>query len=211
MELNLMKGYSTAYKIACEELTRRNHEEISLNANVVYDKGNHIFFVKYLNKEYKVNCLTGEVSLTNSREEVVCATKVLLLHYLLNAQNKPLSGNLVSLKELKGGAAIYYQAFYKRAIAPLIKNFEKNIDGFYRAAVILGSYIEKYGNASVSIRVLPLVPVTYVLWKGDEEVAASGTILFDDSIESFLPAEDIVYAASFGVYELMRLCRGNVL
>jgi hypothetical protein len=64
---------------------------------------------------------------------------------------------------------------------------------------------EKYGSASVTIRVLPMVPVTFVLWEGDDELEASGNILFDASVENFLPAEDIVCAGSFGVYELMRL------
>ena len=50
---------------------------------------------------------------------------------------------------------------------------------------------------------LPLVPVTCVVWAGDEEIPPSATILFDDSITSYLPVEDIVLAASYGVYALM--------
>lgn len=209
MESSLMNGYLSAYKLACEELARKNFEEISLNANAGYDKENNTFSLIYLNREYKVNCLTGEVSLADSQEEVANTTKVLLLHYLLSAQNRPLSGRLISFKELKSGAAIYYQTFFKRAVAPLFKTFADNFDGFFKAASMLGGDVERYGHASVTIKVLPLVPITYVLWKGDEEVAASGTILFDDSIESFLPAEDIVCAASFGVYALMALARGK--
>ena len=71
----------------------------------------------------------------------------------------------------------------------------------------LGGRKEKYGHASVTLNVFELVPVTYIVWEGDDEIASSATILFDDSITSYLPGEDIVLAASYGVYELMALAR----
>jgi len=74
---------------------------------------------------------------------------------------------------------------------------------FKNAAEKLNGVKEDYGHLSYTINIFPLVPVTYVLWKGDEELPASGTILFDQAVTSFLPDEDIIMAASFGVYELM--------
>jgi Domain of unknown function (DUF3786) len=204
---SLRQGYLLAYEIACLELGKRDCTTISVNANVLYDQVNHTFSLKFLNKDYQIDGVSGEVRRSDSQAEVNGTIKVLLLHYLLNAQNKPLSGRLISFKELKNGAPIYDQTFYQRAILPLLRTFEKNFDGFYRAASLLAGNTEEYGDASVAIKVLPLVPITYVLWKGDEEVAAAATILFDDSITSFLPAEDIVWAASFGTYELMALAR----
>jgi len=35
------------------------------------------------------------------------------------------------------------------------------------------------------------VPITFVLWRGDEEIPPSGNVLFDASIPSYLPVEDI--------------------
>jgi hypothetical protein len=140
-----------------------------------------------------------------SGEEISASVKVLLLHYLLNASGRQLSGNLISFRELKNGASIYYPTFYKRAVTPLIKTFGNCIENLYKASIKLDGVKEKYGHASVTVNVLPMVPVTYVLWEGEEDIPASGTVLFDDSVEYFLPAEDIVCAGSFGVYELMRL------
>ena len=200
-----MKGYIAAYKLACEELAKRSPAQICLNAAVSFNSDEGTFHLKYLSRVYQINHRTGEVEGLDSDQEVSASTKVLLLHYLLNAGNRPLSGNLISFRDFKSGAAIYYPNFYKRAIVPLIKTFGNNIEDLYKASVQLDGVKEKYGHASVSINVLPMVPVTYVLWEGEEEIPASGTILFDDSIEYFLPAEDIVCAGSFGVYELMLL------
>jgi hypothetical protein len=205
METNLTKGYIDAYKLACVELAKRNINEICVNANVALNTNEDAFNVKYLDRVYQVSCMTGNVIRADHNEEVSVTLKVLLLHYLLNARDLPLSGNLVSFKDLRGGAAIYYNTFYKRAITPLIKTFGNCAQDMYFPAEKLDGRRAKYGHASIMLSILPRIPVTYVVWEGDEEIPASGTILFDDTIESHLPAEDIVYAGSFGVYELMRL------
>ncbi|MCR4434786.1 MAG: DUF3786 domain-containing protein [Clostridiales bacterium] len=206
---NLKNSYLAAYAIACKELIDRDPEEISINTNAVYDREDGVLTVKYLNRDYSVNCHTGEVATQTVGEEVATTTKILILHYLLHSRIRPLSGNLVSFKDLRKGAAIYYPSFHKRAVVPLLKTFGNNLAGLFNAAYKLGGVKERYGHASVSIQVLPLVPVTYVLWQGDEEAPASATILFDDSVESFLPAEDIVCAASFGVYELIKILHSS--
>lgn len=202
---NLINGYHTAYRKAFAELNNKDFEEVSLNADVIYDNANNVFRLKYLNNDYEVNCSTGEVSRLNSADEVSSNVKTIILHYLVNARSKPLSGKLVSFRELKKGASIYYLTFYKRAVEPLIKAFGEQPERLHLCASKLQGIRENYGEASTTIRILPMVPVTYIVWKGDEEAPASGTILFDDSIECFLPAEDIVFAASFGAYELIKL------
>jgi hypothetical protein len=207
LESNLKNAYLQAYKMACNKLIHMDAEEISLNTNAYYDKERNVLCVKYFNADYVVNSLTGDVAKKSSQEEVTTTEKVLILHYLINSKIKPLTGNLISFKDMKGGGAIYYQTFYKRAIIPLVKTFGDDPQRLYRAADKLSGIRERYGNASVTINVFPLVPITYVVWQGDEEVPSSGTILFDESITNFLPDEDIVLAASFGTYELMKLAR----
>lgn len=211
METNLAKGYFAAYKLACKELAKRNPAQICLNAAVSFSAEEDTFHVKYLSRVYQIDSKTGAVVGLDFGEEVPVTVKVLLLHYLLNAGNRPLSGNLISFRDLKNGAAIYYPTFYKRAVVPLIKTFGDCVEDLYKASVELNGVKEKYGHASVTVNVLPMAPVTCVLWEGEEEIPAAGTILFDDSIEYFLPAEDIVCAGSFGVYELMRFKRESMV
>jgi hypothetical protein len=233
METNLKKGYEDALKAAIEELAKRDAAQICLNAAVSFNEGLNTYRVVYLDKSYWINASTGEVSredpgcmggqltqsatspgcmrehltqsTTSSGEEVSTTVKVLLLHYLIFAGNKPLTGKLISFRELKNGAGIYYPTFYKRAVAPLIKTFGNCVENLFKISKELNGIKEKYGHASVTIRVLPMVPVTFILWEGEEDVPPSGTVLFDSSVEGFLPAEDIVFAGSFGVYELIRL------
>jgi hypothetical protein len=204
MESNLMNAYQDAYKIACESLKNCDFEEISLNTNAVYNKLDNYISLKYLNDIYIIDCVSGNVVMKNCDKEVSTTIKVLILHYLLKSKIKPLSGKFISFKEIPAGGAIYYQTFYKRAITPLIDAFANNLEGFYNAAFRLNGLRESYGHASVTINIFPLVPVTYIIWQGDEEVPASGTILFDNTVTDYLPVEDIVLAASYGVYELIK-------
>jgi hypothetical protein len=43
------------------------------------------------------------------------------------------------------------------------------------------------GDWAFEVRPLPRVPVTIVLWQGDEEVGDGGTLLFDVSARAYLP------------------------
>lgn len=208
MESNLMNAYLTAYEMACKELANRDIDDICLNTNANRISGEDaLITLNYLASDYTINMKTGEITENGSDKQVSTTVKVLLLHYLLNAKISPLTGRMISFKEIPGGGAIYYQTFYKRAITPLIKTFSNDIDGFFNASEKLGGVRESYGDASVTLKIFPLVPVTYVLWQGDEEFPASGTILFDEKVTNFLPGEDIVLAASFGVYALMAEAR----
>lgn len=204
LESNLKNGYAEAYRIACRKLAALDWEQVSLNTNSIFDRSTGTLTLTYLNRDYIISCDSGEVTFKDSSEELTATVKVLLLHYLINSSIRPLTGNLISFREVKGGGAIYYQTFQKRAILPLIKTFGQNAGNLLKTSEKLGGAKEKYGSASVSINIFPLVPVTYVVWQGDEEVPASATILFDDSVTNYLPAEDIVLAASFGTYELMK-------
>lgn len=207
MESNLMNAYQAAYKMACERLVEADVEMMCLNTNAVYNNEDHTISLRYLNKGYIVNCTNGDVTYQESENPVTTTVKVLILHYLLHSRIVPLTGKLISFKEIPGGGAIYYETFQKRAINPLVKTFAGNIEGFYRAAEKFCGIKESYGHASVTINVFPLIPVTYVIWQGDDEFPASGTILFDETVASYLPGEDIVLAASFGVYALMEQMR----
>jgi hypothetical protein len=203
MESNLMNAYISAYEIACDQLIKMDPSNICLNSNSLYNPTKNLLYVKYLGEDYSIDFSSGRIFKNNIEENITTTIKVLILHYLINSKITPLSGKLISFKEIPGGGAIYYDTFHKRAIKPLVKTFGNNFDLFFKAGKNLYGSIDKFGNASITLNIFPLVPVTYVLWQGDDEFPPSGTILFDNSISNYLPGEDIVLAASFGVYALM--------
>ena len=57
---------------------------------------------------------------------------------------------------------------------------------------------------AVTIQVFPSVPVTFVLWRGDDEFSPSGSVLFDSTISQYLPTEDVAVLAGMLVGKLCR-------
>jgi len=114
---------------------------------------------------------------------------VLLSHYA-NARLDVNLGKLVKFRDLPGGYA-YEGAFVNRAVVPITKVFGSDPNMLVQAAKALNGIKVGYGDLSVEIPSLPRIPLTYIIWKGNDEFQASTTILFDSSASHYLPTEDL--------------------
>ncbi len=141
---------------------------------------------------------------SNLADEVPLTVKILILHYLAGAEGIPVRQKPISFKELPGGA-IYIGPFTNRAIRPLVSVFGENPTELLEAGRGLGGTKADLGDMSIRIHAFPNVPVTLVLWRGDEEFSPSGNILFDVSAPHYLPTEDYAVLASLVVYQLKNL------
>ncbi len=209
LESNLINGYMEAFSMGFAALRLREPTDVVRNAEVEYDATAQTYAVRYMNERYHVDCLAGHVArmAPEGPASAGITAGVLILHYLLHAVKRPLSGRMISFREVRGVSG-YFPTFRKRAILPLQESFKDTPDALIKSGLALGGEIAGYGDASTTLHIFPLVPVTYVVWKGDEEIPSSAAILFDETITSYLPGEDIVLAASFGTYALMKRAKG---
>ncbi len=120
---------------------------------------------------------------------------------------KPISEafNLVSFRQLPGGHT-YYNAFLRRAVNSVQKVFGSKPERLVEAAKLLGGSKADYGDCSVKIYSLPLVPVTVVLWTENGEFESSANILFDSSVSNYLSTEQV---AMLGELTSVRLKYAN--
>ncbi len=186
-------GYRLAYKLACEQLARiedieQRCRKSDARCQVIDSK--RVIILEYLNQSYQVTFPDIEVSLRDSQEEVPLRDKILILHYLTQAKGTPISNKTIAYKELPEGAS-YFPTFSKRAIQPLVTHFGQEPHRLLDAARILGGHEADYGDVSVTINAFSRVPITLVLWRGNEEFPCDGNILFDSTISDYLPTEDI--------------------
>lgn len=196
-EQRLQQGYQLAYDKACVGLAGKNPVEMAANTGTAFDEEKKVFVIKYINEEYAVSYPAGEVNFVNRQEPVPVPVKVVLLHYLLTASNQPLAGKWISFKEIPGGM-IYLQPFDGRVLGAFKAFFGKNASKLVRAGEKIGGRTVKFGDAAITLDILPRLPVTYVIWEGDEEFPANATALFDASAQYYLPTEDLVVAAAAG-------------
>lgn len=189
----MSSGYELAYKLACEQLANIGDIEqqcLKSGARYLEIDAQKVIVVEYLNQSYLVTVPEIEISLTDSGDEVPIRDKVLILHYLALAKGTLATNKLISFKELPGGTN-YFPAFYQRAIKPLLDYFGKEPRLLVAAAEKLGGHKADYGDVAVTINAFSRVPITIVLWQGDDEFAPQGSIIFDATISDYLSTEDI--------------------
>ncbi len=123
-------------------------------------------------------------------DAALLAERILILHYLARASGAPLSGRLVGFDQLAGGR-FYGSAFRKRTEMPLTRLFAANPAGLIAAAAKVGGAPADSGDVSALIWPFPKVPMTLIVWTGDDEIPPNAKVLFDDTAEGYLSTEDI--------------------
>ena len=190
---NYEYAYELAYKLAGEQLAKIGDIEqqcLKSGARCQVIDSKKVIIIQYLNQSYLVTLPEIEVSLTGSGEKVPTRDKVLILHYLTSAKGSPDTNKLITFKELPEGAN-YFPTFYKRTIKPLLNHFGKEPRLLVAAAEKLGGHKADYGDVAVTINAFSRVPITIVLWQGDDEFTPQGSIMFDTTISDYLSTEDI--------------------
>ena len=203
---NYEHAYDLAYKLATEQLAGVSDLEQQCRRSGAEYKvidSRKVIIVEYLNQRYQVTFPDIDISLVDGEGEVPVKDKILILHYLTLARGVPLSHKLIAFQELPEGAS-YFPTFAKRSIEPLVKYFGSHPHRLIDAAKILGAREVDYGDVAVAIDGFKLVPVTIVLWRGDQEFPPRGNILFDDTISGYLSTYDITVLCENITWRLVR-------
>jgi hypothetical protein len=201
-------GFDLSYKLAREQLARMDdiaEQCLKTGARLVDAKN---IALNYLNEPYRITVPDGEISLENGDVEVALRDKILILHYFIGAKGTPATGKLIAYKQLLGGVS-YFPAFSGRAIAPLVRGFGGNPELLIEASTQLDGHRASQGDVSVTINAFERVPITLALWRGDEEVAPNGSILFDANISDYLSTEDVTVLCETLVWKMVRSVRSN--
>jgi hypothetical protein len=155
--------------------------------------------IEYLNQSYVMAIPSMEISLGDSLshcegqescESVDLTDRILMLHYLITAKGTPATGKLIGLRQVPGGQ-FEHASFSREVLTPLLDHFGKEPERLVEAAANLGGAKVNYGDVAVSIKAFPRVSVVIVLWRGDDEFAPNGSMLFDSTVTDYLSTEDM--------------------
>lgn len=178
--------YEEALQRAWTRLTSMNINEVAANSmsSITGDS----LKVQFMGEDYFVR--TGTMKVEYSNGDAGPFISVLILHYLTGCGPGQPTGRLITFREIPGGD-IYYPAFRKRAIDRLADALGNDPALLLKARERIKAAPGPYGDASITIDVFPKLPVTVVMWKGDEEIPGSVNILFDETAPHILPMEDL--------------------
>lgn len=194
-----------ALKVAKEEFAKKDPREMAEKAGGEFEQvncGNSMLTVSLFGQEHTLAHPDGSIEFPD-HHQVSLVTHILLLHYLIGATGKPLTGEFVSYKDIPGGDK-YFSVFKKRVEMPVLSAYGENPEGFGAACSGLGGARVDMGDAAFRFQAFPMVPITYVFWRGEEEFPASLQVLFDASIKDYLPLEDIVFLAEMLSWKIAR-------
>jgi hypothetical protein len=197
------RGFDLSYRLACEQLAKISDVGQQCRKSSARYIGPNEIVISYLNQPYHIMIPNCEILLEEGGTEAPLRDKILILHYFTGAKGTPATGKLIAYKQLPGGVS-YFPAFSQRAIAPLVKNFGKSPELLMKAAAKSGGHEADHGDISVTVSAFPHVPVTLVLWRGDEEVAPNGNILFDANISDYLSTEDVTVLCETIIWKLVK-------
>ncbi len=200
--------YLTARALAVSELTRRNPKRVASRSRsrYFYEEGREGLLVPYFGRPRRVVWPEVTVTAPEGGPDLPLTEQILILHYLQHTSGEEPEGVDIDFKQVPQGS-FYWSAFVSRAQTPLLRTFGADLELYLRVAESLGGVPQPLGDAAARFLAFPLVPVTHVLWRGDEEFEPSASILFDVTISGHLPTEDIAALAGASVYRQMAAAR----
>jgi hypothetical protein len=201
---NFEKAYNEAFELARRQFLDRDLAACCESAGAVLREKtarSATIELQYLHAAVHLELPACSITRADGAELHVW-DKILLLHYLLNAQPQTAVSREVGFKDLKS-ASLYFNLFDNRCLKPLAKAFGSAPENLLERAGGLGCMKTQAGDCSIKLPVLPRVAVTFVVWKADDEFPASASILFDSSIEQYFSAEDVVVLCQRIVLQLL--------
>jgi hypothetical protein len=182
-------------------------DEVKRNAAVLYDKEKGCYILKSLSMRFTV--CPADRSISGATPEGEVLTKRLAyffnhaaLWYLAGARDIGLTGRLVRPDDLKDGRQ-FFKGTHELPLGGLARKYGSDKELFLKRACELGGEVLGLGDASAELLPLPRIPLTLILWLGDEEFPARADVLFDSSAEQQVPIDIIWCTAMFGLLSML--------
>lgn len=200
--------YKAARALAQAALAKRNPKHVADKSRSEFylAQGQGGVIVPYFGQPRRVVWPEVTVAPADREGELPLTEQILILHYLERATGEPVSGVNIDFRAVPEGS-FYWSAFVSRAKKPLLETFGRDPDFYREVAAAMGGIPVDLGDVAMQFQAFPLVPVTHVLWRGDEEFDPDASILFDETISGHLSTEDIAALAGASVYRLMAAAR----
>jgi len=192
-----------------QQLAGLDRQKTSQRAKCQYHRSPERYVIKLLNTEYVVNLAAQQIFSTQpGSEPAEFLEQLCLLAYLINAKDLPLTDKLVSAESLPGGE-FFFRGPHLLPTQKLEETFGDKPDLLYEAGTRLNAGRRDFGDASVQLLVLPRIPLTFVIWAGDEEFPARASILFDETAGCHLLLDALLAATNLAVDALVKAVAEN--
>ena len=187
-----------------KQLIELDGQQTTKRAKCQYDTKQQCYTITLLNTEYIVNLSDKQiVPAEKSSKPAGFLEQLCLLTYLINAKDLPLADKLVKAEALPGGQ-FFFRGIHCLPTEKLEKAFSQGPELLYQVSKQLVVKRCEFGDASIELYVLPRVPLTLIVWRGDEEFDARASILFDETAGDHLPLDALWTTVNLTVDALVK-------
>ena len=130
--------------------------------------------------------------------------QAVVAYYFYTSDGAPLTGQWISFADLPDGR-MYNSAFQGYSGNELVKVFGLNIDRFKLACEKSGGQASPAGDAAYIFYALPHLPLLVNYWCGDDDFPSSCKILFDSSVDHYLPTDVCAILGSILTRRILKL------
>lgn len=188
--------YRKAFEVALEKLRQQDPLFAAAHTGTGYDRDKGRFFFSSMGREVYVTYPGGEVRWAQNGGTLPLDWSLITLNYLSRGDGRPLTGHLISYRELEGGHVFFPNLKAKtidRLAAEMSRKTPQEIATIFSR--FKGTPVQGC-DLGATFYLFPRFPVTVKLWLADEEFPMSANILFDKAAGGYLHTEDIAAAAS---------------
>jgi len=163
------------------------------------------FTITFLNRSYIIDLDKKQICPEDASPDQPAGfiEQLSILAYLIGAKDKPLQNKLVKAETLATGE-FFFRGPHQMPTDQLAEAFGENPEKLYQAAEAFNAVKRDYGDTSVELFILPRLPVTMVIWGGDDEFEARASILFDQTAGDHLALDALGAAVDFTAAALVK-------
>ena len=188
-----------------EQLQKLDHAETAQRAKCKYLNDKKHYIIKLINVEYIVDLIEKKIYSHHKDlpdEPATFIEELCILAYLINSKEIPLANKLVKGETLPGGQ-FFFRGVHKLPTDKLEKALGEQPQVLLNTLDQFNAEKCEFGDASVLLQILPRLPITLVIWRGDEEFEARASILFDQTASSHLPLDALLASVNLAVDALI--------
>ena len=163
------------------------------------------FILTFLNRSYIIDLEKKQIYPEDASPDKPAGfiEQLSILAYLIGAKDIPLQNKLVKAETLATGE-FFFRGPHEMPTDQLADAFGEQPENLYLAAKPFKPTRCEYGDASIEIFILPRLPVTIVIWRGDDEFEARASILFDQTAGDQLALDALGAAVNLTVSSLIK-------
>ena len=189
-----------------KQLEKLDREDTARRAGCRYLTEPDRYVLVMLNTQYVVKLAERKICSLQADSSNVRASfieQLCLLAYLINAKDIALAGKLVKAESLPGGQ-FFFRGPHNLPTGKLERALGSDPEALLSVAEQFDAKRCEFGDASVRLFVLPRVPLTIVIWRGDEEFDARASVLFDRTGGDQLPLDALLAAVNLTVETILK-------